>query len=74
MAFNYLTALLLSLLMEYRPQMLTQLPKYLFAMPLGNKYNVIFAIPSRVTQTLILSHFGFSKLLIKFTRILLTDL
>ncbi len=33
---------------------------------------MIFAIPSRVTQTLVLSHFGFSKLLIKFLRIQLT--
>jgi len=74
MPFHYLAALLLSQLMEYRPQMLSQLAKHHFAPSLRDKHHMIFAIPSRVTQTLILSHFGFSKLLIKFLRIQLTAL
>jgi len=36
---------------------------------LRDEYNVIFAISSRVNQTLLLFHLGFSELLIKSQRI-----
>jgi hypothetical protein len=72
--FDNLTTLLLRQLMKYLAQMLAQLTKHHFSPSLRDEYNVVFAIPSRVTQTLVLSHFGFSKLLIKFLRIQLTAL
>ncbi len=72
--FNNLTTLLLRQVVKYLTQMLAQLTKHHFSPSLRDKDNVVFAIPSRVTQTLVLSHFGFSVLLIKSQRILLTAL
>jgi hypothetical protein len=74
MPFNDLTALLLCQFMKYPPKVPPYLPKQLLTPPLGDKHNMIFAIPFGMAQTLILSHSRFSELLTKLQRIRLTAL
>jgi hypothetical protein len=54
MAFHYLTLLLFRQLAQYLAKMLSDRSKYHFLLPLRDKYNVIFAIPFRMTKTLVL--------------------
>jgi hypothetical protein len=69
MAFNNLTTFLLRQVMKHPTQVPPYLPKQLLPPSLGDKHNVVFAIPFGMAQTLILSHSRFSELLTKFLRI-----
>lgn len=56
MSFDHLRFPLQRKLPKYLAQMLSQCSEYRFLAPLRNKCNMIFTIPSGMTQTLILFH------------------
>ena len=56
MTFHNLTFLLFRQLPQYLTKMLADRSKYHFLTPLRNKYHMIFAIPFRMTKTLVLFH------------------
>ena len=55
-AFHNLTFLLFRQLVEYFSKMLSDRSENHLLASLGYKYHVIFAIPLRMTKTLVLSH------------------
>ena len=56
MPFHHLRLLVLGQLPEDLPEVLAQRPENLLLAPLGDEYHVVFAVPSGVTQTLVLFH------------------
>ena len=56
MPFYYLAFLLFRYFMEQRTKVFAYRPKYHLFSPLRNKHHMIFAIPLRMTKTLVLFH------------------
>jgi len=59
--------------MEYLSQKGSKVPIYNFLPPFGNKYNMVFTIPSGVRETLVVSHRFSSKFLGRNSKVVDTE-